>query len=357
MKRLLILEDGSVYKGEAFGSDNFRIGEIIFQTGMCGYQETISDAAYYGQIVMMTYPAIGNVGINKDDFESMNPALFGLVVREYNEYFSNFRGEISLDAYLKLKGIAGISGVDTRAITKKLRDNSTMKATLANEDADIEKVLEEMKQANNLEDGVGQLSTSKVYKIPNRQGKRIALLDLGVKYGLIRQLNELGCEVAVVPYDISIEELKALRADGFVISSGPGRVEYIQKSLEVVEKLIGEMPILAVGLGHNLLAAAYGCKIDEMKFGSHGNSVPVVRLSDGKVKFTAQNNRYTINRESFEKIGLKETYRGLNDNSIQGMMNEKDKVISVSFIPEAAPGADDVKYVFEDFVAMLKEER
>ncbi len=357
MKRLLILEDGSVYEGKAFGSDNFRIGELIFQTGMCGYQESISDGAYFGQIVMMTYPAIGNVGINKDDFESMNPALFGLVVREYNDFYSNFRAAISLDEYMKLKDIPGISDIDTRAITRKLRDNGTMKAVLADEDVDITKTVEMLKAARDLEDGVSKLSTSKVYKIPNREGKRVALLDLGVKYGLIRQLNELGCEIAVVPYDISIEELRALRADGLVISSGPGKIDYIPQTVETVKSLLGNMPMLGIGLGHHVLGAALGCEVEEMTFGSHGNSIPVVRCEDAEVKFTAQNNRFTLNRESFEKLDLVETYRGLNDGSIQGMKSEDKNVISVQFLPEAAPGADDVKYIFKDFIAMIGEEK
>ena len=210
MKRLLILEDGSVYEGNGFGGNDFKVGELIFHTGMCGYQEIISDGAYYGHIVMMTYPAVGNVGINRDDFESMRPELFGLVVKEYNDFYSNFRGEMSLDEYMKLKGIPGISNIDTRAITRKIREAGVMKAILADKGCDIYEAVKMLKSSQNVTDGVREVSTTKAYTVPSRSGLKVALLDLGVKYGIIRELNKLDCEVVVLPYDTSWQEILSL---------------------------------------------------------------------------------------------------------------------------------------------------
>lgn len=354
MKKYLVLEDGSVYEGQGFGSNRESIGELIFQTGMCGYQEIISDVAYYGQIVMMTYPAVGNVGINRDDFESMNPELFGLVVREYNEFYSNFRGDMSLDSYMKLKDIPGISGVDTREITRKLRDNGIMKAAIVDNVDNLDNVLNNLKNSDNLTDGVSKVSTAKSYTVPSRQGIKVVLLDLGVKYGVIRELNERGCEIVVMPYDTSADDILSIAPDGVIISSGPGRVNYIERTIETIREISDKVAILGLGLGYQVLAAAFGCEIEEMKFGSHGNSCPVVNLESNRVEFTAQNSRFTINRSSLEKSDLIETYKALNDDSVQGIKHKKLDVIGVQFLPEASPGADDTKYIFDNFVDLIK---
>lgn len=353
MKRLLILEDGSVYEGIGFGGDEFKIGELIFQTGMCGYQETISDMSYYGQIVMMTYPAIGNVGINRDDFESMNPQLFGFVVKEYCDAPSNFRCEMTLDEYMKLKGIPGISDIDTREITRKIRDNGVMKAVMANEDADVDAVVEALKTASPSTDGVRQISVAKPYAIPNRGGHKLVMLDLGAKYALIRELNARGCDIVSMPYDAKLEDILAVQPDGVIISSGPGIPDYIPETVETVKQLFDKIAILGIGLGHQVLAQAFGGKIVDMKFGHHGNSTPIVNLEKNKVEFTAQNHRFDVDEQSLANTGLKVTHRALNDKSVEGVEHESLPVMGVQFNPEAAPGADDTMYVFDKFIEML----
>ncbi len=353
MKRLLILEDGSVYEGVGFGGDNFKIGELIFQTGMSGYQEVISDMSYYGQIVMMTYPSIGNVGINRDDFESMNPQLFGFIVKEYCEYPSNFRSEMTIDEYMKLKDIPGIADVDTRAITRKIRDKGVMKAAMANEGADIEKIIEKLRESEAPTDGVKQVSAIKPYAIPNRGGYKVVLLDLGAKYALIRELNARGCDIVAMPYNANIDDIMALKPDGVIISSGPGIPGYIEETVESVRKLSEKIAIFGIGLGNQVIAKAFGGKVEAMKFGHHGNSTPIVNLAKNKVEFTAQNHRFHVDEKSLEKTGLVVTHRALNDGSVEGFQHKTLPVMGVQFNPEAAPGADDTMYVFDRFVEML----
>ena len=228
-KRRLILEDGSVYEGIAFGADNYRMGELIFQTGMSGYQEIISDLSYYGQIVMMTYPAMGNCGINRDDFESISPMVFGFVVKEYCEEPSNFRSDMTLDAFMKLKGIPGIADIDTREITRKIRDHGTLKAIMADEDANVEEVVAMLKNSELPHDGVQQVSAQKPFPIPSR-GAKVVMVDIGTKFAVIREFNMRGCDLVVVPYNMSAEDILAIHPDGVLIQmSSPS----LESSLQV----------------------------------------------------------------------------------------------------------------------------
>ena len=221
MKRLLILEDGSVYEGTAFGADHFQVGELVFNTGMSGYQEVLSDLSYCGQIVMMTYPMIGNYGINHDDFESLDPAVFGFVVRECCEQPSNFRSDYTLDEFLKMKNIPGIQGVDTRAITRKLRTSGTMRAIMADEGADVEEIVKILKNTELMHDQVARVSTRNPFPIPNR-GRRVVLMDFGAKLGIIRELSKRNCDLTVVPYDTDAQSILDLKPDGVMLSNGPG---------------------------------------------------------------------------------------------------------------------------------------
>ncbi len=353
-KRLLILEDGSVFEGVAFGGDNYRMGELIFQTGMCGYQEILSDLSYYGQIVMMTYPAMGNCGINRDDFESISPEVFGFVVKEYCEYPSNFRSETSLDEYMKLKNIPGIADIDTREITRKIRDNGVMKAILADEDANVDEVVAMLKANPLPSDGVAKVSTQKPFPIPSR-GAKVVMVDLGTKFATIREFNMRGCDLVVVPYNTSAQDILSLHPDGVVLSGGPGAASEISETIEACKQLLGIVPILAIGLGHQVVALACGAKVAKMKVGHHGNSVPVRNLVKNKIEFTAQNYGYEIVRDSLANTGLVVTYESLNDKTIDGCNHEKYPLISLSFEPEASPGADDCKYIFDDFMEMISK--
>lgn len=353
-ERLLVLEDGSVYQGIGFGANEYRIGELIFQTGMSGYQEIISDLSYYGQLVMMTYPAIGGCGINRDDFESMNPQLFGLVVKEYCEYPSNFRSNMSLNTFMEQKGIPGIADIDTREITRKIRDHGTMKAVMADKDADVAQLVKELQAAKLPCDGVQKVSTQKPYTIPSR-GFKVVMLDLGTKFGLIRELNKRGCDLVVMPYSTPASEILSLSCDGVVISNGPGTPDQIAETVHTIQQLIDHVAILGCGLGHQVVAQACGAKIDKMKFGHHGNSTPIRSLEKNKIEFTAQNHTYAVNEDSLANTGLKVTHRALNDNTIEGLKHESKPILSVEFNPEAAPGADDTMYIFDEFMEMMNQ--
>lgn len=353
-KRLLILEDGSVFTGRAFGSDNFRVGELIFQTGMSGYQEIISDLSNHGQIVMMTYPAIGGCGINRDDFESMSPQIFGFVVKEYCENPSNFRSTMTLDEFMKMKEIPGISDIDTREITRKLRDNGTMKAIMADADANVDEVVAMLKQAELPSDGVASVSTQKPYPIPSR-GHKVVMIDLGTKFGLIRELNKRGCDLVVMPYNISVEEVLAMHPDGVIISNGPGVPSHIPATVETVRQLLDKVVLLGTGLGHQVIAQACGATIKKMKFGHHGNSTPIKNLAKNKVEFTAQNHSSVVDEDSLAGTDLVVTHRALNDNTIEGLRHESLPILCVEFNPEAAPGADDTMYIFDEFLAEIEK--
>lgn len=356
MKRYLLLEDGSVFTGEGIGSNQFRSGELVFTTGMSGYQETMTDNSYYGQIVMFTYPMIGNAGINRDDFESLNPSLFGLVLCEACEIPSNFRCDSTLDEFMKLKNIAGIVGVDTRELTRKLRNQGVMKAIFTDEEEKINELLESLKSEDLVKNPVQYVSTSKAFPIPNR-GDKIVLIDMGCKHGIIRELSDRGCDIMVVPHNTSVEEIKALRADGIVISNGPGNPCEATQTIETVRQLIGSTPILGISLGCDCLALALGAKVEKMKFGHRGNSVPVKNLETGRIKFTAQNHGYIINEQSLLDHDCTITYKAVNDLSVEGFKHQASSSWGVQFSCEAAPGADDCKYIFDEFTQCIQTER
>lgn len=355
MKRLLILEDGSVYHGTAFGSDSFQVGELVFNTGMSGYQEVLSDLSYCGQIVMMTYPMIGNYGINRDDFESLDPAVFGFVVRECCPKPSNFRGDLTLDEFLKLKGIPGIAGVDTRAITRKLRTGGTMRAIMANEDADIDAVVEMLKNSPLLHDQVARVSTQKPFPIPSR-GKKVVLMDFGAKHGIIRELSKRNCDLVVVPYSTKADAILALHPDGVMLSNGPGDPKDMVGAIEVIKELIGNVPIFGICLGHQLISLACGANTIKLKFGHRGCNHPVINLATGKVEITSQNHGYAVEAESLAGTDLVMSHQALNDKSVEGVRHTKYPVFSVQYHPEAAPGPEDSNYLFDQFMAMMEKE-
>lgn len=355
MKRNLILEDGSVYQGEAFGSDNYQIGELVFNTGMSGYQEVLSDLSYCGQIVMMTYPMIGNYGINRDDFESLDPAVFGFVVRECCEKPSNFRGDLTLDEFLKLKDIPGIAGVDTRAITRKLRTSGTMRAIMAEEDADVESIVKMLKESPLLHDQVARVSTQKPFPIPSR-GKKVVLMDFGAKHGIIRELSRRNCDLVVVPYDTKANAILALHPDGVMLSNGPGDPKDMEGAIDVIKELIGKVPVFGICLGHQLISLACGANTIKLKFGHRGCNHPVMNLSTGKVEMTSQNHGYAVEEESLKGTDLIMSHQALNDKSVEGVRHSKYPVFSVQYHPEAAPGPEDSNYLFDQFMDMMEKE-
>ncbi len=355
-KRKLILEDGSVYEGIAFGDDTYQVGELVFNTGMSGYQEVLSDLSYCGQIVLMTYPLIGNYGINRDDFESLDPAVFGFVVREYCETPSNFRGDMSLDTFLKQKHIPGIAGVDTRAITRKLRNSGTMRAILADPDANVEETVKMLKATPYLHDQVARVSTQKPFPIPSR-GKKVVLMDFGAKHGIIRELSKRHCDLIVVPYDTSAEAILALHPDGVMLSNGPGDPKDMQAAIQTIRELMGKVVIFGICLGHQLIALACGANTVKLKFGHRGCNHPVLNLATGKVEMTSQNHGYAVEAESLKNSELVMSHQALNDKSVEGVRHQRYPIFSVQYHPEAAPGPEDSNYLFDQFMELMEKER
>ena len=355
MKRLLILEDGSVYEGTAFGADHFQVGELVFNTGMSGYQEVLSDLSYCGQIVMMTYPMIGNYGINHDDFESLDPAVFGFVVRECCEQPSNFRSDYTLDEFLKMKNIPGIQGVDTRAITRKLRTSGTMRAIMADEGADVEEIVKILKNTELMHDQVARVSTRNPFPIPNR-GRRVVLMDFGAKLGIIRELSKRNCDLTVVPYDTDAQSILDLKPDGVMLSNGPGDPKDVPEAVATIRELMGKVPLFGICLGHQLISLASCANTVKLKFGHRGCNHPVINLASGKVEMTSQNHGYAVELDSLEGTDLVMTHQALNDKSVEGVRHTKYPVFSVQYHPEASPGPEDSNYLFDQFMELMEKE-
>ena len=356
MERLLILEDGSVYRGTAFGSDNFQIGELVFNTSMTGYQEILTDNSYCGQIVMMTYPLIGNYGINRDDNESMIPCVFGFVVIDYCEYPSNFRCSETLDDFLKRENIPGIYDIDTREITMKIRNVGTMKAVMANVDADVDVVVAGLKAADFLHDQVARVSTNKVFPIPNR-GKKVVLMDFGAKLGIVRELSKRGCDLVIVPYDTPASTILSYRPDGVMLSNGPGDPTDVKVAIETIKELIPQTVVFGICLGHQLISLACGAKTYKLKFGHRGANHPVVNLSTGKVEITSQNHGFAVDIDSLKDTRLEMTHQALNDKSCEGVRHKDYPCFAVQYHPEASAGPEDSRYLFDQFIELMEENK
>lgn len=354
-KRFLILEDGTKFEGIAFGSDEASIGETVFTTGMTGYQETISNPSACGQIVVMTYPLIGNYGINRDDYESIELAINGLVVRELAVEPSNFRSGMTLAELLTLKGIPGIEGIDTRKLTRLLRDKGSLKGklTAAEEVINADQVVEELIQYEIPTDLVASVSTKKPYPSPGR-GERVVLIDYGMKHGILRELNKRNCDVIVVPYNTPAKEILALFPDGIVLSNGPGNPEDVQEAVVVIKELLGKAPIFGIGLGHQLFALANGARTVKMKNGHSGGNYPVKDLLSGRTELTSQCHGYTVEEASIEGTNLEVTHKALNDGSVEGLKSKSYDAFSVQFHPEASPGPEDANHLFDRFVNLMK---
>lgn len=355
MERLLILEDGSVYRGHGFGSDDLKTGELVFNTSMTGYQEILTDNSYCGQIVMMTYPLIGNYGINRDDYESIEPAVFGFVARDLCQSPNNWRSQETLDDFLKAHNIPGIYDVDTRAITRKLRNKGTMRAMLANPDTDIEAAVRQLQEMDYLHDQVARVSSSKIFPIPNR-GHKVVLMDFGAKLGIVRELSRRGCDLIVVPWDTDAQTILSYHPDGVMLSNGPGDPEDVPQAIETIRQLMGKTVIFGICLGHQLISLACGAKTYKLKFGHRGANHPVVDLETGKVDITSQNHGFAVDIDSLADTELELTHKALNDGSCEGVRHKELPVFSVQFHPEASAGPEDTAYLFDKFVAMMDKE-
>ena len=354
-RRFLVLEDGSCYPGYAFGSEKDAIGEIVFNTGMTGYQETLSDPSYTGQIITFTYPLIGNYGINVDDYEGVHPGLKGMVVHEVAEHPSNFRSTKTLDEALKGFDVPGIYGVDTRSITKKIRNAGVMRGTMVNNADNLDEIVASLKAYELPVDEIQVNSTKEIKKYAG-EGPTVVLLDFGFKDNILAELLKRGCEVILAPWNTSAEEILAYKPDGIMLSNGPGDPTSVPEAIETIKQLIAQdnLPMFGICLGHQLISLASGATTYKLKFGHRGANHPVKDLETGKISLTSQNHGYAVDEESLSQTDLLATHRALNDGTNEGVKHKTKPVFSVQYHPEAAPGPHDANYLFDHFVDMMK---
>ncbi len=344
MKGYLKLEDGSIFEGELISKNKKGYGEVVFTTGMTGYQEAITDPSYAGQIVVMTYPLIGNYGINKYDFQSEKPHIRGFVIREYCDKSSNFQSEESLLSYLDKHNIPVLSGIDTRALTKKLRENGTMRGIITcNPDDNIE-----FDQTNLLE----EVSTKKPYRIAGI-GPKLAFIDLGTKKSILKMLNSVGFDIYVFPYNASYDDVMQINPDAIFLSNGPGDPKDAVYAIELTKHFIGIKPVLGICLGHQIIALALGCNTVKMKFGHRGANQPVKDLLTNKDYITSQNHGYAVEDVSIDKGKITVTHINLNDGTVEGIMHKFLPVFSVQYHPEACPGPRDTTDIFDKFMDIV----
>ncbi|MGN0173680.1 MAG: glutamine-hydrolyzing carbamoyl-phosphate synthase small subunit [Acutalibacteraceae bacterium] len=356
--RKIILENGEEYYGFGFGENVDRVCEIVFNTSMVGYQEIISDPSYTYQMVVMTYPLIGNYGIADEDFETKTPTIGGLIVREYNDHPSNFRYTKTLSEILEENHIPGISGVDTRKITRSIRNFGSRRMLITDIDTPLEKGLEIIKNTPVPHDAVSKVSCKKRWYSRTTNHKfNIVAVDCGIKLNIIRSLNKRGCNVTVVPYDTPAEEILCMKPDGIFLSNGPGDPTDVQPVINLVKELRGKKPIFGICLGHQMISLAYGAKTYKLKFGHRGGNHPVKNLETNKIEITSQNHSYAVDLDSLKGTGLTATHINLLDNTVEGVECKEDKVFSVQYHPESAPGPQDSAYLFDKFIDIIKEDK
>lgn len=354
MQAKLLLEDGTLFTGRSFGAEGETTGEVVFNTGITGYQEVLSDPSYCGQIVTMTYPLIGNYGINRDDFESVRPYINGFVVRRHEPVPSNWRAQYTIDELLREHGIIGISDIDTRMLTRRIRHQGTMRGILTSGSLSTEELMERLNSSVSATNQVSHTSTSHIYTSPGPK-ERIVLIDYGAKTGIVRELSQRGCDVVVVPQDTTAEQIRRLHPDGIQLSNGPGDPKDVPAAVKVIEELLGEYPIFGICLGHQLFALACGADTDKLKFGHRGGNHPVKDLQTGRCYITSQNHGYTVKEASIEGTELEITHINNNDKTIEGLKHKKYPAFSVQYHPEAAPGPFDNGYLFDQFLTMIRE--
>jgi carbamoyl-phosphate synthase small subunit len=369
MNARLALEDGSVFTGKAFGGTGTRTGEVIFNTGLTGYQEVLSDPSYCGQIVTMTFPQIGNVGVNPEDFESEQPHLSGFVVKDLPRRPSNYRSTAALDDYLAQAGVIGIADVDTRALTRRIRVHGALRGALSTEIDDEARLVELARDAEPML-GAGLVQrvtrsspgswTDTLWQSGPSRGVdrapacRVVVIDCGAKHNILRHLIAAGCEVSVVPSGFDAQRIRAMEPDGMIVSNGPGDPAAVADTAAMLKSLIGTLPILGICLGHQLLAIALGAETYKLRFGHHGVNVPVLHRPSGRVQITSQNHGFAVSVESLERVGGVVTHTNLNDGSLEGFTQPDLRISAVQFHPEASPGPHDASGLFNEFVASVR---
>lgn len=359
MKALLALEDGTVFYGHTFAGEREVSGEVVFNTSMTGYQEILTDPSYKGQIVTMTYPLIGNYGVNSDDIESNRIQVEGFVVREYEPAPSNWRSQKTLADYLNQQGVMALEGIDTRALTRHIRLAGAMKGVISTSDLDPVSLVKKAKASQGLvgRDIVKEVTCHKPYQWAQEQEARfkVVALDCGIKFNIIRSLAQRGCDVTVVPAHTSAEEIRIINPDGIVLSNGPGDPEPITYAVDTIKRLMPHYPMFGICLGHQLLGLALGGKTYKLKFGHRGANHPVKNLLTGKVEITAQNHGFCVDIDSIKDPEIQITHINLNDQTLEGMRHRTLPIFSVQYHPEASPGPHDASYLFDEFISFIKK--
>ncbi len=368
-KAILALEDGVWFEGEGFGAEGETFGEVVFNTGLTGYQEILTDPSYKGQMVCMTYPHIGNYGINAADAESSRPWVEGFIVKELSPVVSNYRSEMTLDQYLKKYNILGIQGIDTRRLVKHLRTVGARKAVISTQELDPKKLIQKAKKSPGIEgvDLVKEVMCQKPFIFEevmpaefawgDQQKKKfkVVAVDSGTKWNILRKLNQHGFHVQVVPATATAEEILAYQPDGIFLSNGPGDPSAVKYLVETVRKLIGKRPMFGICLGQQMIGQALGGKTSKLKFGHHGCNQPVMDLKTRKIEITSQNHNFVVNTDTLPKGEVEITHINLNDKTLEGLQHKKYPVFSVQYHPENAPGPHDSDYLFTRFYELVSK--
>ena len=362
----LVLEDGTAFQGRAVGAEGETFGEVVFNTSMTGYQEVLTDPSYKGQLVCMTYPHIGNYGVNEEDVESHRPWVDGFIIRELSPIASNFRSQMALGDYLVQHGIVAIDGLDTRALTLTLRLEGSMKGGISTTEPDPATLLERVRRSPSIvgTDYVKAVTCAAPYEWPmtgqraggKGQGTKyhIVVVDYGVKYNILRQLASRGCYVNVVPASMPADDVLAMKPDGVVLSNGPADPAAVTYGIETIRGLIGRVPMLGICLGHQLLGLAFGGKTYKLKFGHHGGNHPVKDVETGKVEITTQNHGFAVDIESIPDKRIELSHVNLNDRAVEGMRHRELPIFSLQYHPEASPGPHDARHLFQRFLDLLE---
>jgi len=353
--RKIILEDGSEYKGYSFGDEKDKVCEIVINTSMVGYQEILSDPSYTYQMVVMSYPLIGNYGINSEDDETKTPTISGLCVREYNDIPSNFRANQTLSQKMKSFGICGIWGVDTRKLVRSIRDYGSRKCLITSVDTPVDEGIRIIQSTPIKSDAVSVVSRKEIEEYKANGDIKIAAIDCGMKQNIVRSFVNRGVSVVVVPYNTPAKKIKELNVDGVFISNGPGDPQDCKETIQTIKDIIGYKPIFGICLGHQIISLAYGAKTYKLKFGHRGGNHPVKNFENGKVEITSQNHSFAVDEESLVSTPLYATHINLLDKTIEGVECKKDKVFSVQYHPESAPGPNDSAYLFDKFIRLIRE--
>jgi carbamoyl-phosphate synthase small subunit len=361
----LALEDGSIFSGRAFGATGTQSGEVVFNTAHTGYQEIFTDPSYCGQIVTMTFPLIGNYGVNPEDFESARPHLAGFVVKEACAQPSNYRATQTLSDFLRQHNIIGLAGVDTRALTRRIRVRGALRGVISTDLLDELRLVQMARAAGsmvgaNLVDCVKPAGVREwfeplwtpetIVKSAEKPRCHVVAIDCGIKSNILRYLSETGCRVTVAPADASAEQLRELRPDALLVGNGPGDPAAVTRTIDTLKDVLGEVPVFGICLGHQMIALALGASTYKLKFGHHGANQPVLNRRSGKVEITSQNHGFAVDEKSLQRVGGVVTHVNLNDDSVEGYIHPDKQVMCVQFHPEAAPGPHDAGYLFRRFV-------